>query len=227
MEQIIQRFAERESEFKRERENYTYTQTIVVQTIDQDGQPDGEYRMTSDILFTPGGKRFEKIIYAPPPTLRGIALTEQDLDDLQHIQPFVLTTQDLPKYDIHYVGRERVDELNTYVFDVGPQRIEKNERYFQGRIWVDDKDLEIVKTDGKAVPDMGKGANENKFPRFETYRENIEGPYWFPTYTHSDDLLHFRRGDVHIRMTVRYASYKRFGVTIKIGVPTEVQTDHP
>jgi hypothetical protein len=107
------------------------------------------------------------------------------------------------------------------VFDVAPKKIEKNQRYFQGRIWVDDKDLEIVKTDGKAVPDIRKGGQENVFPRFETFRENIEGHYWFPTYTRSNDVLHFREGDVPIRMTVRYANYKRFGVTIKIGKPTE------
>src|SRR5271169_4473392 len=56
-DQIIQKFAERELEFKKERDNYTYTQTFVIQTIDEySGRPDGEYRMTSDIVFTPAGK---------------------------------------------------------------------------------------------------------------------------------------------------------------------------
>jgi hypothetical protein len=146
-------------------------------------------------------------------------MSEQDLDDLRNIQPFVLTTEDLPKYNVVYVGREQVDELGTYVFDASPKTIEKNQRYFQGRVWVDDKDLEVVKTDGKAVPDIIKKGNENVFPRFETYRENIEGKYWFPTYTHSDDLLHFSAGSVHIRMIVRYADYRRFRVTIRLIKP--------
>lgn len=216
VEQIIQRFAEHESEFRIERDNFTYTQTFVVQTIDDDGQPDGEYRMTSDITYTPSGERDEKITYAPPPTLERVSMSEQDLDDLKNIQPFVLTTEDLPKYNIVYVGREQVDDLGTYVFDAAPKVIEKKQRYFQGRVWVDDKDFEIVKTDGKAVPDIHKGDNENIFPRFVTYRENIEGHYWFPTYTHSDDVLHFRTGSVHLRMTVRYENYKRFRVTSRI-----------
>ncbi len=227
VDQIIQKFAERESEFKKERENYTYVQTFVVQTIDLDGQPDGEHRMTSDILFTPLGKRYEKIIYAPAPTLQRISLSQQDLDDLRLVQPFVLTTEEMSKYDIHYVGREGVDEITTYVFDVAPKKIEKNQRYFQGRIWVDDKDLEIVKSYGKAVPDIKKGNNENFFPRFETYRENIEKNFWFPTYTHADDVLHFRGGDVRIRMTVRYADYKRFRATGRILSPSEVPQDRP
>jgi hypothetical protein len=223
VDQIIQRFAAREAEFKKERDNYTYTQTFVIQTIDPDGMADGEYQMRSDILFTPDGKRYEKVTYAPASTLQRIQMSQQDLDDLEHVQPFVLTSEELPKYDIKYVGREAVDQLNTYVFDVGPKKLEKNQRYFQGRIWVDDADLEIVKTDGKAVPDIKKHGQENVFPRFETFRENIEGHYWFPTYTRADDMLQFSSGPVHIRMTVRYANYKRFGVTIKIGAPSQVQ----
>lgn len=227
VDQIIQRFAQREGEFKAERDNFTYVQTFVVQTIDDDGQPDGEYRMTSDITFTPSGQRYENITYAPPPTLQRVSLSEQDLDDLKNIQPFVLTTEELPKYDIAYVGREHVDEIGTYVFDVKPKEIEKNQRYFQGRVWVDDKDLEIVKTYGKAVPDIRKHGNENVFPRFETYRENIEGHYWFPTYTRADDTLQFSSGGVHIRMTVRYSDYKRFRVTYRLVSPTDKQQNNP
>jgi hypothetical protein len=225
IEQIVQKFGDRELEFKKERDNYTYTQTFVVQTIDSDGRPDGEYRMTSDILFTPDGKRYEKVTSAPAPTLQRISLSQQDMDDLEHVQPFVLTSQELPKYDVKYIGREHLDELSTYVFDVGPKKIEKNQRYFQGRIWVDDADLNIVKSDGKAVPDIIKKGNENVFPRFETFRENIEAHYWFPTYTRSDDELRFSTGAVHIRMTVRYANYKRFGATIKIGNAVELKDD--
>jgi hypothetical protein len=223
VDQIIKKFGDRELEFKKERDNYTYTQTFVVQTIDYDDRPDGEYRMTSDILFTPDGKRYEKVISAPAPTLQRITLSQQDMDDLEHVQPFVLTADELPKYDINYAGREALDELTTYVFDVKPKKIEKNQRYFQGRIWVDDKDLNIVKSDGKAVPDIIKKGQENIFPRFETFRENIEGNYWFPTYTRSDDELHFSTGAIHMRMTVRYANYKRFGATIKIGPAVEIK----
>jgi hypothetical protein len=227
VEQIIQKFGDRELEFKKERDNYTYTQTFVVQVIDDDGRVAGEQRMTSDILFTPEGKRYEKVTYAPAPTLEqaGLSLSQQDLDDVEHVQPFVLTADDLPKYNVKYVGREPLDELSTYVFDVAPKKIEKNQRYFQGRVWVDDKDLNIVKTDGKAVPDIIKKGSENMFPRFETFRENIEAHYWFPTYTRADDVLHFSTGAIHMRMTIRYANYKRFGSTIKIGTPVELKDE--
>lgn len=222
VEQIIQTFAQREEEFKKERDNYTYTQTFAIQTLDVDGQPDGEYRMVSDIIFTPDGKRVEKVTYAPQSTLQRILLTQEDMDDLVHVQPFVLTSEQLPKYDIAYVGREQVDELGTYVFDVKPKKMEKGQRYFDGRIWVEDKDLQIVKTFGQAVG-VKKKSEDSAYPKFETFRENIEGHFWFPTYTRANDVLHFKTQDVPIRMVVKYENYKRFGSTIKLGQATEVK----
>lgn len=223
VEEIVKRFSEKESEFKIERGNYTYSQTFSIQTIDDDGRPDGEYRMSSEIVFTPDGKRFEKVTFAPPDTLQRIQLSEQDLDDVRNVQPFVLNKEDLAKYNVIYVGRQQVDELSCYVFDVAPKTIEKKQRYFQGRVWVDDKDLQIVMSDGKAVPDIINKHNENVFPRFRTYRQNIEKGYWFPVYTRADDYLHFSSGDVHIRMTIRYSNYKRYGSTVKMGQATEIK----
>jgi hypothetical protein len=227
VDQIIQTFAEHEAEFKVERDNFTYTQDFVIQTLGPGDRPDGEYRMTTDITYSQDGKRDENVTYAPPPTLERIQLSEQDLDDVRNVQPFVLTTAELPKYAVSYVGREQVDEIGTYVFDVAPKKLEKNQRYFQGRVWVDDRDLEIVKTDGKAVPDIRKGNNENVFPEFVTYRENIEGHYWFPTYTSSNDTLHFSTGPVRIHMSIRYKDYKRFRVTSRLVPATTQPVDNP
>jgi len=220
-EQIIQKFAEREVELKRVLGSYTWTQYFLLQTTDSDGVPDGAYELESDILFTPDGKRFEKVTYAPANTLKKIMLTQTDLDDLKKIEPFAFTGDELHKYNISYVGRQKVDDLSTYVFDVVPKIIEKNQRYFEGRLWVDDRDLQIVKTYGKPVPDMVTKKQENLFAHFTTYRENLFGDLWFPTYTHTDDVLRFRAGPVHILVTVRYSKYKRFGSTTKIGVGTE------
>ena len=180
----------------------------------------GEYRLTSDIVFTPAGRRYEQVTYAPAPSLVDFNLSPEDQKDLENVQPFVLTAEELPKYDVQFVGREKVDDLGTYVFRVAPRKIEKGQRYFQGTIWVDDKDLAVVKSDGKAVPDL----KDNLFPRFITYRENIEGTFWFPTYTHADDVLHFGSGDVHIRMTVRYKNYKRFGSIVRLGESKTIAT---
>ncbi len=216
VEEIIRRFAAKEAEFRQARDNYTYTQTVHVQGFDLDGRPGGEFRRTSDIIFTPEGKRYERVTHEPPSTLRVVSLTREDLEDLANIQPFVLTSAELPKYILEYQGREQVDEIGTYVFRVRPRRIERGQRYFEGTIWVDDQDFQIVKTHGKAVPDIRVGGQENLFPRFETYRENIDGKYWFPTYTRADDVLRFRDHSVRVRMIVRYSDYKQFKTSVKL-----------
>ena len=227
VQQIIQKFTEHEEEFRKERDNFTYTQIFEFQELDEDGRPDGEYRLTSDILFTPAGKRYEKVLEAPSPSLKRITMSQQDFDDIEKVWPLVLTPNDLPKYDVKYVGREQVDEVGTYVFDIAPLKLEKGQRYFQGRVWVEDKDFQIVKTRGKATG-LLKKKEDQAFPLFETFRENIEGHYWFPTYTRADDVLRFKSGqDVHIRLSVRYQNYKRFGSTIKIGKPTQVDPEKP
>jgi hypothetical protein len=227
--EIIQKFAAQEADFKVERDNYTYTQTFVLQTLDDNNQVDGEYRMTSDIVFDDKGRRIEKVTNAPAPSLERLILTQEDFDDLEHLYPFVLTTEDIAKYDIKYVDHVPLDELNTYVFEVAPRSLEKNQRYFQGRIWVDDKDFQIVKTFGKPVGYVKARKDiDSAFPAFETFRENIEGKYWFPTYTRADEMLRFKTADpVHIHMTVRYENYKRFGVTVKIGAPAKTNQDNP
>jgi hypothetical protein len=225
VEEIIRGFAAKEEEFRQARDNYTYTQTVHVQEFNASGDPGGEFRRTSDVIFTPEGKRFERITYAPPPTLKMLSLSREDIEDLANIQPFVLTTADLPKYILEFGSREQVDEISTYVFHVRPRRMERDERYFEGTIWVDDRDLQIVKTYGKAVPDIRHRGQENLFPRFETYRENIDGKYWFPTYTHADDVLHFRGGDVRVRMTVRYVNYKQFKTSARIVGAEPVKPD--
>jgi hypothetical protein len=218
VDQIIQRFASKEKMFKEARESYTYRQSVRVMTVDGDTVT-GEYQEVFDVLFDNQGNRIEQVKYAPQSTLEngGISITKEDLEDIRHLMPFVLTSEEIPEYDILYRGTQQEDELHCYVFDIAPKRIEKNKRYFQGRIWVDDHDSQIVKTYGKSVPDIRKKkGEENLFPKFTTWRQQIDNVYWFPVYTRADDVLHFSIGDVHIREIVKYEDYKRFGSKVKI-----------
>lgn len=218
---IIQKFAAKEAAFRKAREAYTYRQSVKVEELDPDGSSVvGKWEEVDDIIFGPNKEREEKVIYAPMNTLKNILLTPKDLQDLRSVQPFVLTTEELSKYDISYVDHEQIDEIGCYKFTVHPKTLAKNERYFEGDIWVDDRDLQIVKTYGKGVGQEKKG--EEDFPRFETYRQQIDGKYWFPTYTHANDTLHFKNYDQRIRMTVKYENYKRFGAETSIQFGDEV-----
>jgi hypothetical protein len=218
VDEIIRRFAAKEKAFKEARDQYTFRQSVKVQTVDGNTVT-GEYQETFDVLFDDKGKRLENVLYAPQSTLEngGISMSSEDLDDIRHRLPFVLTSDEIPEYSILYAGQQEEDELHCYVFDIAPKEIAGKKRYFQGRIWVDDHDFQIVKSFGKTVPDIRKKKdNENLFPKFTTWREQIDGKYWFPTYTKVDDILHFSFQDIHIREIVKYTDYKRFGSNIKI-----------
>lgn len=218
VEQIIEKFAAKEKEFKEARDQYTFRQDVRVQTLDGD-TVNGEYREVFDVTYDNQGKHLENVVFAPSSTLTEIMMSPEDLHDLRNLLPFVLTSDEIPEYDVIYVGQQQEDELHCYVFDLAPKKIEGKKRYFQGRIWVDDQDLQVVKTSGKTVPDIRKKNNENLFPKFTTWREQVDGRYWFPAYTKADDTLHFRTGayqDVHIREIIKYSDYKRFGSKVKV-----------
>lgn len=212
-DEIIRHFASKEKEFQTARDQYTYRQDVKVMTPDDNG----EYHEIFDVLFDDQGKRLENVVFAPQSSLNLISMSPEDVDDIRHRLPFVLTSDEIPEYQILYVGQQQQDELHCYVFDLAPKEIVGKKRYFQGRIWVDDRDFQIVKTYGKTVPDIRKKkGQENLFPKFTTWREQIDGKYWFPTYTKADDTLHFSSGDIHIREIVKYSDYKRFGSNVKI-----------
>ena len=205
---IIHKFAAKETEFSKARENYTYRQSVKFLELDPGGNTVGKWEVVSDIVFSPEGKRTERVVRAPVVTLKNILLEPEDEQDLRNVQPFVLTTDDLDKYEINYLGHEKIDEITCYVFAVKPKKLVKGERYFEGQVWVDDRDLQIVKTYGRGVG--VRRSKNSRYPKFETYREQIDGKYWFPTYTVSNDTLNFESGPIPIKMTVKYENYKQF-----------------
>jgi hypothetical protein len=228
-QEIIQKLAAREEMFREARNHYTYTQDITVQELDGDTVT-GEFRLVQDITYSDKGERLENVTFAPQSSLRQLSLSREDFEDFRYKMAFIMTTADLPQYNMLYVGQQHVDEIDTYVFDTAPKTIEKGQRYFQGRVWVDKHDLQIVKSCGKTVPDAiattkKKNVQENLSPKFVVYREQIDGQYWFPTYIRADDTLHFRLNDVKMREIIKLSNYKRFGVSTKVTFKGEAKED--
>lgn len=216
VDRIIRAFTAKETEFREALNSYGFKRDAVIQTIGMGGQVSGEYHRASSFVFDNKGNRFEKISFFPMSTLVDLQVTSEDIEDLGGIQPFALEASKINQYTFTYVGKEKIDELNLHVFDVAPKikLDQKNikERFFQGRIWVDDQDLQIVKVRGKGVPE-----GKQRFPIFETYREQIDGKYWFPTYTFADDELVFDSGQaIRMRMRVRYTDYQRFRGSVRV-----------
>ncbi len=205
-QEIIQKFTAQEKEFKSARKRCTYRQSVKFQVLDGETVTE-EYQQVADVRLDENGKKVKTIVLAPQPTM---TLSPEDAEDIESRLHFTLSTDELPEYNVSYVGQQQEDDLRCYVFDVTPKQVEKNKRYFQGRIWVDDRDLQIVKMTGKSAPDLPqkKKRPPNLFPKFTTYREVISGKYWFPTYSSTDDMLHFPVGDVHVRGTVKASEYK-------------------
>jgi hypothetical protein len=225
-DEVIRRFTAKESELREVWKEYSYQQESVLQVLGPANTVSGEYYQLSEFVFNDAGKRIQKILKAPPSSLdrAGLVMTAEDQNAFINLQPFALTAEDLPNYNLGYVGREKIDELNTYVFDVTPKvmtnpreldRLKKQKvegKYFQGRVWVDDQDFQIVKTSGKTVPEF-----KQRFPKFETWRENIDGRYWFPTYTSGVDELDFEDGlSIRVRLLVKYKNYRKFSSDVKI-----------
>ena len=233
-EQIIKEFSAKESAFQDALNHYTYRRTAKVDEVDDDSNKvTGEWYEVDDVIFDPSGKRTERVDFAPANTLKQIMMSPSDLQDLQHGYPFVLTIAEVPKYDIKYVGRQKVDDLECYVFDVSPKTIEKGQRYLDGRIWVDATDLQIVVTNGRMVPDDTRKNSEDLHAPFMTWRQQIDGNYWFPVYTKGEGILHFSGGygymaqDVHIRETIKYTDYKKFGSSSKVFYNGQEVTNDP
>jgi len=213
-DKIIASFTNKESEFRRALNQYSFKRDALIQSIGMGGQVVGEYHKVSTFTFDDSGNRYEKILFFPMASMPEI--TNEDVEDLGGIEPFALEPSKIPKYNIRYAGKEKIDELNLYIFDVSPKVIpdpKKGERLFSGRVWVDDQDLQIVKTKGKGVP----GTKTNNFPTVETYREHIDGRFWFPTYSYADEELVFDNGgSLHVRMKVRYMDFTPARATLKV-----------
>ena len=214
-DRIIRAFTVKEAEFRRALNSYSFKRDALIQSIGMGGQVIGEYHRVSTFTFDDQGNRYEKISFFPMSTMPEV--TAEDIEDLGGVEPFALEPSKIDKYNIRFAGKEKIDELNLYIFDVQPKVMpdpkKPKERLFSGRIWVDDEDLQIVKTKGKGVPETKK----NKFPTVETYREHIDGRYWFPTYSYADEELIFDNGSsLHVRMKVRYMDFTPTRATLKV-----------
>lgn len=210
--ELITKIAANESKVREARSHYTYTQDVMVQTL-SGTSVDGQFHEVTTVSYDSKGKRVENVSFAEVSTLRGISLSGEDTEDIRTFMPWMMTSDELAQYTVTYAGLQHVDDLDTYVFHVEPKREEKNKRYFQGRVWVDNKDLQVVKLCGKSVPEViakKKKDPQDLRPTFVTWRQLVEGQ-WFPAYSRIDDTLHFRAEAVHVREIVKFTGYKKAG----------------
>jgi len=213
VEEIIRRFSQKEDEYLKSRPNYGFRKSVRIQEFGPDGGLVGEFLRVTQYQKLTDGRVAVMPIEKPQSTLQGVYLAPEDLDALDRIPAYPLTSGQLAKYELKFIGRELVDEVDCYIFQVKPKVVERAKAYFEGVVWVDAQYLEVVKTYGKWVTDQGdtRGIAQLPFSLFETYRENVDGKYWFPNYLRSDDTLHTKEGDIPVRLVIKWTDFKPAG----------------
>jgi hypothetical protein len=227
-EEIIRRFAQKEDRNVIARLHYGYRKTIHIQQFGNDGKPSGEYVLVTESHRGEDGSVYQKVIQKPQSTLTVAYLMPEDLDALDKIPAYPLTTRQLPDYDVRFIGREQVDEIFCYIFQVKPKTILRTQPLFDGVLWVDAKYLDVVKTYGKWVTELGDyHIPALPFSLFETYRENVDGKYWFPDYSRSDDEMHPSNADVAVRITIKWSDFKPYEAATQTAAPVQPATAEP
>ncbi len=222
IQQIIHTFTSNEKLFRQLlRHNYIYTESIDMQELDSSGNPVGSYRQVNDITYDPySGQREIVCTFCPQPSLRDIMVTEDDITDMFDMNMYTLSIDQLPEYNITYVDHQPLDEITAYVFDVAPKKIVKGQRYFDGRVYVDDHDLMIVKSAGRVVPNQydKHGNPTNTFLPFTVWRQKIDHKYWFPVYTLMQGSIPGGPGapGIPMKMVIQFTKYKEFRATSRI-----------
>lgn len=220
---IVKKFTENEALFRQSLNSYAFNRDAMIQTLGMGGQISGVYKRRSFMTFDDKGARIEKILFMPMSTLKEITISNEDIENLGGVNPFAIEPASVGNYTFTIVGKERIDELDLYIFEVTPKTLpdprKSSQKYFSGRIWVDVRDLMIVRSKGKALPE-GKDirGEEQRFPVVDTWRENVDGKYWFPSLSLAEEELIFDSGNVvKMKVRVKYTGYQVGKATVKIG----------
>lgn len=209
--QIIQAFSKKEETYQATRSQFSYRKSIHIQEFGPDGRVTGEYLATYDLVRTGDGKFYEKAVGPPQTSLQYLSFEPEDAEELTRVPAYPVTASQLAKYDVRYLNTEKIDEIDCYIFQVSPRTLDRQHPLFDGVIWVDQKYLEVVKTYGKWITDLGAiHPSTLPFDMFETYRENVEGKYWFPDYARADGSYKTKDRDIPIRATIKWTDFKPF-----------------
>lgn len=208
-EEIIRKFSQKEDQYMTARTGYGFRKTIRIDEFDPQGKLVGQYLSASEQIRAANGRIVSRVIEHPQNSLHLVTLEPEEVKELDRIPPFPLNSSQLAKYDLKYIGDEQIDEILCYIFQVKPKGVDRANAYFEGVIWVDAKYLEVVKTYGKWINELGDVKIANMpFTTFETYRENVDGKYWFPNYQRSDQTVHLKDADYPVRLVIKWSEFK-------------------
>lgn len=211
-EQIAQRFTVNEEKYQEAFRDFGYKETIRVEELGGANRTvSGSITIHAQIYLKPNGEKYERILNSTANTLQYLHLSSQDLQVLADMPRFPLAGNAAAEYNFTYRGTEKLDTLETYAFQVEPKTMQPGKYYFSGIVWVDNEDLAIVKSYGQFESTQPPSPNTLPFSYFETYRENTEGKYWFPSYIRSEDVITKNQAELPIRLIIRASDFQPGG----------------
>ena len=210
LDEIVRRFAEKEQEYARAHALYRYQLSVKIQEIGEDNRVVGEFEQDSEVDFDPSGRRRARLRANPRTDLLHLGITRVELDDLEWVPLFILAPKEIPDYEITYLARERLDEVDTYLFRLEPRHPPRvGERFFEGIVWVDAGKLDIVRAHGRSLPGPAeRGALRGYFQRLEIFRQPVDA-YLFPTYVRADDVVAVNKKPIRARLLLRFTNHER------------------
>ena len=218
---LLPKFLSVEGSTMEELKNYSFKREVRIQTIDAKGRVSGEYRRASDMLLDDAGRRVERNVSFSKPTLRGLRVTDEYVEDFSgaQLKGFELNQPDA--YRFEPFGFEPLNGKSARVYRLTPLNLDvakaTGARVLYGFIWIDEQTGAILKVAGRALPEL-----KQRYPLFETHRELVDEKHFFPVRTLADDYLVFPSRRVHVRMLITYSNYKRFAARVNI-----VELDEP
>jgi hypothetical protein len=205
-QEIIQKFAANEDVMKKVFDTYSFQESI---RLDELTDPGGKFSVTGYEYIKPDGQRYLRVDQQPESTLKLVHFSLEDVRALSTLPLFPLTSGEIANYTFLYAGQEKLDQLNTYIFQVKPKMLSRKRRLFEGVVWIDDRDFAIVKSYGKFVSELEGNGTSLPFTMFETYRENFQEKYWLPTYTRSDDYFKDdQNNELPLRLIIHATDFK-------------------
>jgi hypothetical protein len=205
--EMLQRMAANEDVMKKEYNLYTFKQTVRIEELDN---PAGKFTVTGEVLTRTNGERFFRVEKPPESDLKQTHFTLADVRAIVDIPMIFLTSDELDHYNFKYAGQEKLDEINAYILQVKPKLLSRKKWYFEGVVWLEDRDFAIVKSYGRFVSEIEGNGTKLPFTYFETFRENFQNKYWLPTYMRSDEAIPAGDGgQLRLHLVVRDTNFQR------------------
>jgi hypothetical protein len=205
--EMLQRMAANEDVMKKEYSTYDFTQTVRIEELDN---PAGKFTVTGEVFTKQDGERFFRVVKQPESDLKQTHFTLADVRTIASFPVFNLTSDELQHYNFKYAGQEKLDEINTYIFQVKPKLLSRTRWYFEGVVWLEDRDYAIVKSYGRFISEIVGNGTKLPFTYFETFRGNFQEKYWLPTYTRSDEEIPLGEGNqLRLHLVIRDTNFQK------------------